>query len=366
MNYKKLVKISLVIMIVVLTVGCAKEVPEVKMKEKIVGVVNASNESIAETINYTGFVEPKEIKSYALKTSGRIENVNVEVGEQVEVGELLLALDDYEYGLGKAASGQQITLALLERDKAKEAKDFYEKSYKDTLVLFNEGAIPQQKLDEIKLQLDIKTKEVAQAEENISKARIDYNAKSTTVNDTSLVSDMDGYVISILKKEGEIISQGHPVVIVRSLDNVVKVGMSQEDIRNISVNDMAKIEINKKTYIGSVQKIDMMPDKKSRTYGVEFSIESGDFLIGETCEISVEIGLIEGVWLNINDVMNDGVDYVYIVKEGRATRRDIELKEINKNKVRVTNIEVGDPIIISGKKSLAEGSLVIIEGDANE
>lgn len=364
---KKIYWIVAIVLVLGLSMtGCQSEEKTIEIKERAVGVKVAEERAVIESLYYFGFVEPTEVKTYALKTSGTLETVNIQVGDGVEIGELLVSLDDYQYGLGKKASSQQVTLALLEVDKVRDALVFYEKAYTDTLTLFNEGAIAKQKLDEIKLQYDTKMKELEQAQRNVSSARIDYDVKSIDVDDTSLISDMEGYVVDVLTKEGELVSKGYPVVIVRSKTNVVKVGLSQKDIKRVAIDDAVRIVVGSEEYTGRINKIDLMPDKMSRTYSAEISMSEGDFLIGESCKVYIDLDQIKGIWMNITEVMNDGVDYVYIVENGRATRRDIELHEINKDLVRVTNINAGDHIIISGKNSLAEGYKVIVEGDDNE
>lgn len=355
-----------VLLIVASFVGCAEEVTMQPVKERLVDTKIVESTMMAETIYYFGFIEPGEIKSYALKTSGRVNNVNVKSGDRIEIGDVLVSLDNYEYDLGVKASSEQITLARLELEKAREAKEFYENTYNDTLILFESGVVSSQRLDEIKLQYDIASKEVEQAIKTLNQTKIDYDYKTISLDDTALLSDMNGFVVEVLSKEGELVSQGYPVVIARSEDNVVKIGMSQNDVKKINIGDVAEVIVSGDVYSGTISNINLMPDRLSKTYTVEIDLESGDFLIGESCKVFIELQEIEGIWLNITDVMNDGVDFVFLVKDGRATRRDIELHEINGSLVRVTNIEDGDELIISGKNALSEGYKVKVEGEKDE
>lgn len=366
MNRKIGIVIVSVIFIMLTLIGCKEESVVEPIKERLVKTKIVENSKVAETLYYFGFVEPGEVKAYALKTSGKIEKINVEIGDYIEIGDVLVSLDDYEYNLGAKASSEQINLARLDLDKAREARNFYEKTYNDSLVLYQEGVMSKFKLDEIKLQFDISSKEAEQALKTLNQANIDYDFKSSSLDDTALISDMNGYVVEVLNKEGELVSQGYPIVVVRSEDNLVKVGMSQEDIKRVNIGDVASVNSNEVVYNGIINNINLMPDQTSRTYSVEIKLEKGDFIIGESCKVYIELEKIEGIWINITDVMNDGVDYVYIVKDGRATRRDIELHEINNSLVRVTNLEAGDEMIVSGKKALSEGYRVRVEGDENE
>jgi len=366
MNKKSLGILILAVLTFISFTGCSKEEQAYTEKERVVQTKTLTVSALPETISYLGFVEPEEVKTYALKTSGLIDTVNVKSGDSIAIGDMLVALDSYEYDLGVQASSEQVKLAQLDLSKAVEARDFYKKNYNDTLALYNNGIVSSIKVDEMKLQYDLKTKEVEQASKVLNQAKLDSEHKSTTLSDTALFADMNGYVVDVLSKEGELLSQGYPVVIARSEANIVKVGMSQEDVKRIVVGDHADVVAGDKTYKGTVSNINLMPDKLSKTYDVEVLIENGDFLIGESCKVYIDLEDIEGIWINITDVKNDGVDYVFAVDNGRATRKDIELHEINGSLVRVTNLEDGVEIITTNTNALSEGYKVKVEGEANE
>ena len=356
----------LAILIFVSFTGCSQDEQTYTEKERVVQTKILTVSSLPESISYLGFIEPEEVKTYALKTSGMVDTVTVKSGDFIAVGDMLVALDSYEYDLGVQASSEQVKLAQIDLSKAIEARDFYKNTYEDTLTLFNSGVVSSIKVDEIKLQYDLKVKEVEQASKVLIQAELDSEHKSSTLSDTALFSDMNGYVVEVLSTEGELLSQGYPVVIARSENNIVKVGMSQKDVKRIVVGDHANVVAGDQTFSGTVANINLMPDNLSKTYSVEISIENGDFLIGESCKVHIDLEDIEGIWINITEVKNDGVDYVFAVDNGRATRKDIVLHEINGSLVRVTNLEDGVEIITSGTNALSEGYKVKVEGETNE
>lgn len=366
MNKKILIiMVSLFLALLGLT-SCKENTSTYMVKERIVQTKIIKTTSLPETISYLGFIEPFEIKTYSLKTGGIVETVAVKSGDFINDGDLLLALDSYEYDLNVQASSEQLKLAQLDLSKAVEARDFYKKMYNDTLTLFNSGIVSSQKFDEIKLQYDIKQKEVEQAVKKRNQAALDTDYKNTTLSDTALFSDMKGYVVEVISKEGELVGQGYPVVIVRSESNIVQIGMVQDDVKRVQLGDDARVVTGEDTYIGTITNLNLMPDKITKTYLVEIVIEQSDFLIGESCRVYIDLAVVEGIWINITDIKNDGMDYIYVVDDGRATRKNIELHEINGAQVRVTNLEDGVEIITSGTNALAEGYKVKIKGDDNE
>ncbi|BEP29657.1 efflux RND transporter periplasmic adaptor subunit [Helicovermis profundi] len=364
---KKIISILLLVSTTILIFSaCTPSQKVVKEKVKLVKVKEAKVQIKNESIKYFGFIEPSMVKALSLKNSGKINKINITTGQKITKDMPLVSLDTYEYGLGVKASKEQINLASLDLDKAEKSYDFYKKLYNDTLALYEKGAISKQKLDEIKLSYDINSSQYEQAKKNYSKSKIDLDYKSNSVNDSTLIADMDGVVVDILKKEGEIYAAGYPIVLIRTNENIVNIGVSEKDIKRLTLNMKASIDVDGKKYSGTISKINLMPDKLSRTYSVQIKLNDGNFIIGQSSEVSFLLNKIKGIWLPITDILNDGEDYVYIVKDNRVVRKNIELHEINESFVRVSNLNNGDKIIVTATNSLTEGYKVKIVGDTNE
>lgn len=363
---KKMTGLICIMIIMLMITGCSQEQAEIVKHERLVKTQIIKEEDLKEVVSYIGFIEPKEMKQYAMKTSGILDEMNVQSGDAFEAGDVLLALDTYEYTLGTQAASEQVRLAQLDLQKALAAKEYFEKVYNDNVVLFDNGVISSYQLNEIKLQYDVKNKEYQQAAKVLSQANIDEAYKQSTLSDTALIADMDGYVVDVLSKKGELVAQGYPVVIARSKTNIINIGMTAMDVKRIELGKEASVEIDEMTYKAIVTSINMMPDQLSRTFNVELTLDEEDFFIGEAGKVEFEMGHVKGIWLDITYIMNDGVDYVYIVENGRASRRDIQLMELNGNKVRVSNLSDGDQLIISGTHILSEGYSVKVEGDSDE
>ncbi|MBF4692840.1 efflux RND transporter periplasmic adaptor subunit [Fusibacter ferrireducens] len=347
--------------------GCKSQDTTIEEKEKIVKARTIETVQYPIILRYYGHLEPKEIKNYAFKSGGKLENIDVEVGDAVSKGDLLATLDSYEVNLGLDASREQLKMATLDAEKAQKTYDFYKKTYEDILSLYNANGVSLNQLNEAELQKDIRLKDLEQAQKKREQAEIDFDYKTKTVEDTGLISEIEGYVAEIHYKVGELVPQGYPTVTVRSLSQIAKVSVTLEDVKKIAVGDKAQVKIQEETFEGQISHIDLVPNQSTRTYNVEVTIDTNhSFILGQDCHVEIEDESQEGLWLNINEIMNDGSDYVYVVKAGRAFRKEIETHEVYKDKVRVTGLESGDQVIVEGKNALIEGYKVILEGEANE
>lgn len=185
-----------------------------------------------------------------------------------------------------------------------------------------------------------------------------------------LLSEMDGYVVNIEQGEGSVVQPGYPVVILRSAEQIVKFGMIQNDVKRIESESEIIIEvtIGDKTYKGLLIGINQMPDIKSRTYDVTIEILDSDrFLLGELCEVTINLDEIKGIWLPIAYVQNDGEDYVFTVNsEDRIVRKNLVLGDLNDAYVRVDGLEVGDQVVVVGNGFVREGQKVTLREASDE
>jgi len=108
--------------------------------------------------------------------------------------------------------------------------------------------------------------------------------------------------------------------------------------------------------------LDQIPDTESRTYNARISFakaeESNTFSLGSTCRVLLEAGTAKGFWIPLTAIQNDGQDFVYVIKDRRALRKNISIRNTTATLVQVDGLEAGEEIVIAGMKNLADGSLV--------
>ncbi|WP_066504549.1 efflux RND transporter periplasmic adaptor subunit [Abyssisolibacter fermentans] len=395
--------LSLLIIATILLSGCSNN-KEQSIKEKIipVNVVQIKEESHINSIDYVGILEAKETKKYSFKTGGKISNIYVEEGKKIKNGTKIAELDKQDLNFQLKASKAQMEAAKAQYDKAvngaseeainkarlnvenaQKAYDYTLKVYNDLTKLFEQGAISKKQLDDAKLKLDSSEIQFKQSEEILSEtengsreedkkialsqyeaAKIQYEANKNLLDDAVLVSDIDGYIVSVLNRSGEIVGAGYPIAIVSTDNAVVNVGLTQKDVKKLKISSQAIITADDTEFNGEVINIDKIPDSKSRTYNVEISLKEDlddrEFNIGSIVKVSINIGEHSGIWIPIQVIRNDGEDYVYIVQDGRAVRKNIQIKTIYEDKVLVQGLNVKDQLVVEGMKNLKAGYKVNI------
>ncbi|AET69530.1 RND family efflux transporter, MFP subunit [Desulfosporosinus orientis DSM 765] len=343
--------ISFVLLASILT-GCSSQATDVNPAEvtRPVTVVPISQQSKSVSMKYLGVIGSGELKKYSFKVPGKLAGINVEKGEAVQGRELLAVLDKTDMAL--ALKNSQLNLSQAEQVYA-DAKDQYAK-YQE---LAKGGAMSQNDLDKAKLDMDVK-------ESNYQKAQVDVEAKQNSLSDTELYADMSGYVTDILYKEGENLAAGYPVIVVRSQEQVIEVGLNQTDAAKTALGTQAEVQVGSYQGEGEVTRIDQVPDSETRTYNTEIKltkeIPPEAYLIGATADVSLAAGSVNGIWIPISAVMNDGEDYVFVVQDDRAVKKNITLNESQGFNVRVDGLKPGDNLVTSGMKELSEGMKVTV------
>lgn len=353
-KYRCIFAINLML-ILLFTGGCSKQavVETSSVKEKLVKVQEIKEEILPVRLRYTGMTSSGEVKKYSFKVPGKLTEVNVIKGSAVYFGQKLASVSTTELELSAQAS--QFTVQKAEKAYI-EAQDSYSKLEK----LFQAGALAEADLNKVKLDLDVK-------EASYNQAKIELQSKQIQLNDANLYSDMDGYVVDVLFKESEIIAAGYPVIVIRAGEQKVIVGLSQNDIKKIKVGTVAQVKVDGLEAQGEVSRIDAVPDTQSRTYSTEILLSkpfpSDQFYLGATAKIEFELGGAKGIWVPLASVLNDGEDYIYVVKDNRAVKKNIKLLDVQGFNVRVEGLVSGEQLVTMGMKALKEGAKVQIQSE---
>ncbi len=332
--------------------ACAEAPAEVsEEKARPVRIQRAVLEKRPVQLRYIGTTSSESIRKLGFKVGGRVARVFVDKGVHVEPGQKLAQLDTRDLALAARAS----RLSLRKATKAwNDARSFFEKIEE----LYREDARPQLDYDRARLNRDI-------TKATMEQARVDYRLRRRMLADCTLRADAAGFVVDVLSKPGEMVGAGFPAVLLRTEQQIVTAGVSQQDVKRLEVGIPVHVSIDDLEGEGRVINIGQVPDKQSRTYTVEVELTGAmaeqSFYIGSIARVAFDVGETEGVWVPIQSVLTDGVNYVFVVENGRAIRRNLAIGSTSGNFVLVDGLEQGDQVIVEGMKNLKDGYKVAIQ-----
>lgn len=285
---------------------------------------------------YTANVEAENINNIAPATPNRIKSINVEVGDRVRKGQVLVELD-------KSNIDQlRINLEQIERE------------YNRAVQLLQIGAGTQQAVDQLKAQLDA--------------AKSQYD---NLLGNTVLRSPITGVVTARNYDPGDM-TGSLPVLTVGQLAPVVKVMI------NVSENDLATLRQGQpvdvtfdaypgETFSGKVQRIYPTVDTATRTFEVEVRIANATEKLkpGMFARVSIDLGTQQNVVVPDRAVVKQtgsGNKYVYVLNGNTVSFERVELGQRLDNAYELlSGIEDGDTVVITGQTRLADGVKVEVK-----
>lgn len=336
------------------------------VKPRPVKVIEIKEETYPITLDYIGTIDTKEIKNISFKVPGKIKKIYVSKGEFISKGEAIASLDVTDLGFNLDAARAQMDMARANLNKAEEDNKFTLNLYNKIVQLYKEGTVSKQQLDETELKLNVSNESLKAVNAQYEQAEANHESIKNTIKDATITSNKAGYVVEVIGKEGENINAGMPVVLTRPEKQIVHVGLTQEDVKKVSLEHHAKVKIDNLKGEGKISNIDYIPDPKSRTYDIEVEMtnqfSSEEFLIGSIARVSINVDDRKGIWVPIKTIMSDGEDYVYVVENNRIVRKNVILQQIYEDKVLVNGLLSGDLLVSEGMKNVKDGYLVSIEG----
>ena len=285
---------------------------------------------------YTANVEAENINNIAPATPNRIKSINVEVGDRVRKGQVLVELD-------KSNIDQlRINLEQIERE------------YNRAVQLLQIGAGTQQAVDQLKTQLDA--------------AKSQYD---NLLENTVLRSPITGVVTARNYDPGDM-TGSLPVLTVGQLAPVVKVMI------NVSENDLATLRQGQpvdvtfdaypgETSSGKVQRNYPTVDTATRTFEVEVRIANATEKLkpGMFARVSIDLGTQQNVVVPDRAVVKQtgsGNKYVYVLKGNTVSYNRVDLgQRLDNSYELLSGIEDGDTVVITGQTRLADGVKVEVK-----
>lgn len=401
---KKILVICLILFNLVTLSGCGDKTNlKADVKTYPVKIVELQDKSYPISLEYEGLTGGSEVRKLSFKSSAKVSKIYVSKGQHVKKGDNLVDLDKTDLNFAMEGSKSQMEAASAQYNKAvngaqaedinraqiavKSAQDNYnycKDLYDKNVNLYEIHAVTKQQLNDIKIKLDGSESELNGAKENLKQlqngtrkedkqalfaqlnaAKADYDSKINLTQDASLKADVDGYIVDVLCKEGEMQSAGYPVVLIRSEKQVVTIGLSDNDVKKIQLGTKAQVKIDDATTDGEIINIVQMADSKSGTYSAEIKllnlIDNSKFYIGQSAKIYISEGEKNGIWIPITSILNDGQDYVYVEEDGHAIKKNITLGQTNENLVCVEGLKSGDNLVDEGMKNIKAGYKVSVE-----
>jgi RND family efflux transporter MFP subunit len=302
----------------------ALEILEVKMLD-----------SYKITRNFPGKLLPSEQSKLAFEIPGKINIINVDIGDAVKKGQILAELD------GREASAQ------LDQAKAKYnlSKQVLAR-YKD---LRSQGHISIQDLDN------------ANSEELIAKSQ--YNFYKVKFEQTKLIAPFDGFIQNRFLDTGSVINGGVPIIEILDSKNVkahISIPISYTD--ELQIGDEYLFKIANKEVKGYLERLAPMTPGGSDNRLAIFNFNSF-FDPGSIAQLNLSMTMNgRGTWVPIKSLSQSeqGIWAIYTINQERIVVRDLVDIIYFEGEYAYVNgtLKNGDLVILGGAQKIIEGKII--------
>ena len=246
-------------------------------------VAQVERKDLASTVRYHGTVEGSGSVTLMPKVTAAIREIQVKEGDRVQVGELLITLDDRslqasEEGIDQKMEGIRNTVHFLNQsiatfestnpqvqrlESARGRATYLEGEVEKTGILYQHGAIARDAYDQIQLEKETAGYQVQELEAMVSTALDQLTHERNTAGvqlkeleamadelgyqlaETRVISPISGTVRQVFYQPHDLYRTGTPLLIIDDTsDFVVKVSVGETDATRIQLGDTALITLS--------------------------------------------------------------------------------------------------------------------------
>jgi multidrug efflux pump subunit AcrA (membrane-fusion protein) len=376
---------------------------EVSSTPKTVEVTTAAaiSRELPSFFEATGSLAGDEQTDVAPQTAGKVVEVGVDIGSAVRRGQMIVRLDDSELKLRVAQSQAQVEQAkaavrqaeekiglrsgqafdpsrVAEVAGAKVNLDLAEKNLKRAEKLIESGDVSrsfydQQRAqrDQLKEQYDMAIAQARQnfagvdvARTNVANAEAALALARKNLSYAFIPAPIDGFVSERTADLGEYVSPTQKVAtIVRTNPLRVRIDIPEQAIQEVKVGQSVSATTSAwpdKSFSGHIARIAPNVTANSRTLTVEAEIENGSGALkpGQFATVRIlQPRPVAAVLVPSRAVVSDaGVNRIYVIKNGHAEQRLVQLGQTEGDLVQVkTGVAADEKVATSNLEQLGDG-----------
>ena len=291
------------------------------------------------TSRYVGAIEPVHATPLSMQATGRVVAVHVKNGDRVHRGQVLLELDNTQ--AMNALRGAEASL--------QHAEDGYNRAVK----VHDKGVIADQKMVEIESQR--------------AQAQSLYESAKRQVEECSLVAPSEGIVTDLEVEQGQSVMPGTPVCSILDVSGfAVRFTVPEKEINGLGKKGTVECAAVDRVLPIEVTETGVAANPVTHTYEVIARVQGGKEVLKAGMVGVVKISNLQSPISNSDIIiparcilLKPEGHTVWVVEQGTAVRRDIQIDGYMADGVRVlSGIQAGDTLIIDGYQKLYNGCAV--------
>lgn len=336
-----------------------------------VDVAAVTRAALSEDTQVVGNLVGNATVQVVPKVGGRLEAVNVRIGDTVAQGQIIARIEDHEIReqVRQAEAAFEVSKATIRQREAD--LTFAQTSLDRAKNLFDRQLVPRQSLDDAdaRQQAAAAQLDLARAQNNQSAARL--QELRLTLGNTVIRSPVTGFVGQRFLDAGGFASTGSPVFsvvdirLVRLVANLV-----ERDLRRVRTGTPAAVEVDAfpgETFSGRVARVAPVFDPQTRTAQMEIEVPNptGRLKPGMYARVSLRVAQKpDAIAVPRNAIVErPGERGVFVVdgQTARYRRVDVGIQAPDKVEI-VAGVREGERVVTTGSAALRDGDRVVLPG----
>ena len=237
--------------------------------------------AVAEQILVVGNLIGEATVQVVPRVNGRLQSVDVKLGDPVRRGQLIARVEDREIQeqVRQAEASYQVSQASIRQRDAdlKLAKTNLDRSKN----LFERQLLPQQTYDDTQARYEAALAQIDLARAQFEQAKARLDELKITLSNTLIVSPVDGFVGKRFLDPGAFASTNAPIASVVDISLVRMVAnLVERDVRRVPAGTRAQVEVDAfpgEKFAGRVSRVAPVFDPATRTAEMEIEVPNPGF-----------------------------------------------------------------------------------------
>lgn len=298
-----------------------------------VKVMAAAKQDVRQDGVYSATIQAFAVNNIAPQSGGRIQKINVEVGDFVGKGQVLAEMDRVQLDQAKL----RLSNAETELGRLKQ--------------LYEQGGLAQSDYEAAELNFQV------------SKSTYD-----NLLENTILRSPISGVVSARNYDRGDMYGMAAPIFTVQQITPVkILVGISEGDYTKVKKGDNVTLTVDAlpgKTFSGSIKRIYPTIDPMTHTVNIEVNVpnQNRELRPGMYAKVNVTFGHSSSIVVPdaaVVRLQGSGQRNVFVVENGVAVQREVTLgRHFDSQYEILSGLEVGEQVVVKGGSALRNGAAV--------
>lgn len=351
-----------------------------EVKKIAIAVVNPERREMDDSRQFTGTLRANSSFELSPKVGGRLEELNVHLGDKIEPGDIIAKIDDTEYIQAVEQARADLEISKAQLSEAQIALNQAEREYDRNVRLRESNVYSESQLEIAETNFKSQQAVVKMRTADVARLSAILDNAQTKLDDTILKADWkegERFVGQRFVDEGQLMSANQSIISVIDIDKLkAEINIVEKDYPKLKLGHTAEITTDAfpgKVFYGKVVQISKAINEYTRQGSALLEIPNDELKLrpGMFVRVNINFGTYDNmlaVPLEAVTKRNDvtGV-FVYNEDSGTASFIPVTTGIQNGNWITISEPEnIDKPVITLGNHQIADGSFVYLPENSAE